>query len=105
MSHIGYILSSAFSASGKRLFSGSLEGGINIWDVSTGNLIDQWPAHQGPVNDIKVSGNGDWLVTSSRDTTVKLWGSKSGKLIRTFAGHDAGVNDANPLKFSEVVGE
>ncbi len=97
MSHIGYILSSAFSASGNRLFSGSLDGGINVWDTSTGNLIDQWPAHHGPVNDIKVSSNGEWLVTSSRDTTVKTWASASGNLLQTFAGHEAGVNAATVI--------
>jgi WD40 repeat protein len=98
MSHIGYILSTAFSASGKRLFSGSLEGRINVWDVPTGNLINQWPAHHGPVNDIKVSSNGEWLATSSRDTTVKIWGSESENPIQTFVGHDAGVNAATFLR-------
>ena len=59
-SHTGFVLSTAFSPTGTRLYTGSVEGDLNILDVKTGRLVDRIEgAHSGPVLDIRSSPAGD----------------------------------------------
>jgi len=68
-----------------RLFSGSYDHTIKIWD-ETGKCIDTLEGHQGDVTNLLVIGNK--LFSGSADKTIKVWEIETGKCLHTFEGHE-----------------
>lgn len=46
---------------------------IHIWNVQTGQLLDQLSGHEGPVSSLSFSPDGNTLISGSWDHTVRLW--------------------------------
>ena len=78
----------AFSSDGRRLFSGSNDKSIKIWDVDSGQPIQTIAAHSSGVTDIALSPDNQRLASSSHDRTVKIWDLDSGREPRTLTGHN-----------------
>ena len=84
-----------FSPDGKYLVTGSLACVTEIWDVETGNCIQQLRGHEQPVTSVAFSphvGDGRQLIaTGSQDCTLRLWDLNAGKSIHTLRGHPNGI--------------
>jgi WD40 repeat protein len=73
------VRSIAFSASGKRIVSGSNDGAIQVWDASTGTeVIAAFRSHKQPVVSVAISPDASCIVSSSHDRTIRIWDSTSG---------------------------
>ena len=81
MGYKGMILSTTFNSSGSVLYSGSIEGTVNVWEVESGHKVAEIKGHSRPVSDIKLSDDESSLVTCSRDTTLRIWDTGSLELI------------------------
>lgn len=46
---------------------------IHIWNVQTGQLLDQLSGHEGPIASLAFSPDGNTLLSGSWDHTVRLW--------------------------------
>jgi WD40 repeat protein/serine/threonine protein kinase len=75
----------AFSPDGRSLVTGSLKGGVKIWDARTGRQLDSLTGNLGQVWDLAFSPDGARLATSSSDGTVRLWDARTGAQIFTLA--------------------
>lgn len=64
----------AFSLDGRLLASGDSGGGVQIWDVNSGDRLSDLSGHKLSVTGIAFSPSGDVLATSSRDGTLRIWG-------------------------------
>jgi WD40 repeat protein/serine/threonine protein kinase/DNA-binding SARP family transcriptional activator len=80
----------AFSPDGRRLVTGSLEGGLKVWEVETGRQLDSLSGNLGQVVDLAFSPDGAVLATSSSDGTLRLWDVGTGRQTLTLAGGVAG---------------
>ena len=64
----------AVDPSGEVVAAGSIDSfDIHIWNVQTGQLLDQLSGHEGPVASLAFSPNGAALVSGSWDHTVRIW--------------------------------
>lgn len=64
----------AVDPSGEVVAAGSLDSfDIHIWNVQTGQLLDQLSGHEGPVSTLGFSPNGASLVSGSWDHSVRIW--------------------------------
>ena len=79
----------SFDVNGQFIVSGSLQGTLTVWSVSTGQEVFQFDAHTrlSIIHSITFSPNGLFFATASADKTVKLWNTTTKDLISTFTGH------------------
>jgi WD40 repeat protein len=68
----------AFSPDGARLATGSWDGTVKIWDLSTKREISRM-VHGGSIFDLEFGINGTVLATSSGDCTARVWDADTGR--------------------------
>lgn len=61
------------SPDGQTLVSGSSNGKIKLWDISTGEEIGTFTGHFHQVNALVFSPDGQTLISASADSTIKVW--------------------------------
>jgi WD40 repeat protein len=81
------------------LASGSLDGGIRLWDAASGKRLRALEGHEGYVTSLTplMLDGGPALASGSDDGAIRLWDAASGKLLRTLEGHRGYVNSLAPL--------
>lgn len=87
-----------FSPDGKKLYLGTQDGRIRIYDPLTRKDTQTVLAHGERITDLKISPDGLWLVSASWDHTIKIWNGETGVLKYTFEGHPQKVEalDVSP---------
>ena len=76
-----------FSPDGKYVLTVHLDGVARLWDVQTGEEIQQFVGHTDAIVGGSISPDGKYIVTASTDRTARLWDVQTGKEIRRFIGH------------------
>ncbi len=84
------VLTVAWSGDGNTLATGTSNGTIHLWSVTTGREIGRLEGHEAEVR--KVAWSGTTLASAADDGTVRLWDTTIGRQIRTFEGHSQGAN-------------
>ena len=69
----GTVGSLAFSADGKTLAGGRLDGAIRLWDLATGREIRTLTGHSAHIPAMAFSSDGKMLASASADHTARLW--------------------------------
>jgi WD40 repeat-containing protein SMU1 len=95
MMHDASVTAEAFSRDGELLATGSEDGKVKVWKVSTGMCLRHFDsAHSQGVQSIVFSLDGTQLLTASFDHLVRIHGLKSGQTLKEFRGHQSYVNMA-----------
>ena len=81
------VYSVCVSADGSRLFSGSDDNTIKVWDVATGACLQTLEGHANAVYSVCVSADGSRLFSGSDDNTIKVWDVATGACLQTLEGH------------------
>ena len=89
--HEGSVWSVAIDSSARIVLSGSSDGTVRVWDVSTGQHVRTLSGHQGWVNSVALSADGTRALSGSSDGTVRVWDVSTGQPVETLYGHTRGV--------------
>jgi WD40 repeat protein len=94
--HTDVVYKLRFSMNSDRLFSGSHDGTVRIWDIQ-GNLLKVMPAG-GEVLGTGISSDGTLLATIPFDGPVQLWDANTGEKLSALGG--AGGYETSDAVFS-----
>ena len=67
-----------------RLISGSSDGTVKVWSVTTGELQRTLPASKAEVRSVAYSPDGKWIAAGIRYGTVKVWATDDWKERHTW---------------------
>ncbi|XP_034718930.1 apoptotic protease-activating factor 1 isoform X1 [Etheostoma cragini] len=70
-----------------RLLSWSFDGTVKMWDIESGEKLQDIQAHREAILSCHVSPDGCLFATTSADKTVKLWQCESWQYVHTLNGH------------------
>lgn len=73
------------------LASGSADGTIKLWEISSGQCYQTIQGHDDEVCSVAFSPDGQTLASGGEDCSIKLWSVSSGQHLKTLQGHDKGV--------------
>ncbi|MDH4472247.1 MAG: hypothetical protein QE487_06545 [Fluviicola sp.] len=92
--HEGGVVSLSINEFTHTLLSGGKDAHLRLWDMLTGKLLQEWPAHYQTIYGIAQCG--DEIITVSMDKTIKIWDSTEWKVTQRIefkqGGHNRSVN-------------
>ena len=88
------VWSTALSPDGKRLVTAESSGLARVWNVETGEMLNELNGHTTLVSSAAFSPDGLRIVTASNDHTAQIWDAASGQTLRQIDGHGRGLNTA-----------
>lgn len=71
--------------------SGTILGGVFIWDLSTGKLIHNLIGHEGAIFGVTVSPDGLYACSCSDDRSIRVWDLDTGSMLAIGWGHNARI--------------
>ena len=81
--HTGIVTSVAFSPDGNYAVSGSRDGTIKLWEISTGREVRSFLGHAHLVSSVAFSPDGRYIISGS--SSLNLWEVSTGRNIHSFA--------------------
>ncbi len=89
LQHESAVFSADFNRAGDKIVSGSADGSVKVWDLTTGEC-KVLAGHTGVVYSASFNEAGDKIVSGSEDATVRVWDLTTGE-CKVLAGHTKGV--------------
>jgi WD40 repeat protein len=89
--HPDAVLTAVASLDGKKLYTGSSDKFVRIWETTKQGMEKQFAGHTGPVTAVAVSPNLQILASGSADHTIRLWNQATAKETDILLAHGASV--------------
>jgi len=83
--HTGPVLAVAITPDGQFCVSGSHDGTLRIWSLTTSQCVQVLKGHKDRVNAIAVAPDGQYCVSAANDGTLKRWQIKTGQEVFTLS--------------------
>jgi hypothetical protein len=78
--HTFEINSAQFSPDGNYIVTASEDGTVNIWNLTSGKLLQDLEGHTNGVNSAQFSRDGKSILVTSGDHKTMLWDAATGKM-------------------------
>jgi len=86
--HDHIVTAVAFSPSGERIASASVDTKIKIWDARTGTNIMTLLGHDSWIRCMSFSRDGKRVISGGTDKKIKIWDAETGKELRSLLPHN-----------------
>lgn len=88
MLHDAAVLALAVSRDSELLASGSRDGRLKVWQLSSGECVRKFgAAHEGGVTALAFSKDGSQVLSGGNDGVARIFGMRSGRTLKEFRGH------------------
>jgi len=92
LGHAGPITQLTFAPDGRTLASGSMDGSVLLWNLTSGRWLRKLEAHRGAVNQLAFTSDSKILATGgAQDHLVKLWDLDHSRPSAVFTDHDKSI--------------
>ncbi len=88
----GGTYTTTFSPDGRRMYIACYDGHVRVLDTTSGQVVDDWVAHESSCNTLALSRDGSRLLTCSWDESAKVWNAQDHSLLQTLKAK-AGIYD------------
>jgi WD40 repeat protein len=97
LSHQNSVFSVAYQAQNNCIISGGRDAMLNVFSISSNQLLHSIPAHTLHINHIQFNLTANWFSTVSMDKTIKIWDAQTYQLLKVidFARNKGHVNSVN----------
>jgi WD40 repeat protein len=97
--HDGVVSAAAFSADGRSVAWGTIQGVVRLWDLEAGKEIQRFAGAGamdfiGSVESVAISPDGRGVLVATNDDKVRLWDVETGKVLKLFQASDDRINTA-----------
>src|SRR6516225_3253123 len=92
--HRDVVVSIALSSDGTRVLSGSNDGTIRLWDLTSGKMIRALKGHRGQAWAVALSPDGELALGGGQDGGLALYKVATGEQVRSFDHHPQAVRAA-----------
>lgn len=82
----------AVSPDGSRLLTGSDDGLVLVWDIASGEIVQQLGDQLAAVQSVAFSPDGQYALSGAADNTAVLWDLTSGEAAQRLVGHKGDVS-------------
>ncbi len=96
--HDDRVYSAEFSPDGKRIFSGSGDNMLKVWDAASGVELMTLHGPDGAVGPSAFSPDGERIISSDKDGTIRIWDTATSNEVITLRGHSD--DEVYAVKFS-----
>jgi len=86
--HSGWVSSVCAGRNGRSALSGSADGTLKLWSVSSGLCVRTFVGHAEWVTSVSLSADGRLALSGSADRTLRLWQTADGQCLRILHGHN-----------------
>ena len=73
------------------LTAGGSDGIVRLWDIESGEQVQQFNGHSETVWAVAFSANGEHIMTGSSDSAARIWATQSGDILHELIGHEGTV--------------
>jgi small GTP-binding protein len=85
--HSQSILAIAWSPDGRYIVTGSSDGTIRQWEVSSGRCLRTLEGHAGDVRSVAWHADGRHILSGGSDRSVRLWDTELGRCLNVITSH------------------
>ena len=89
------------SKDGSKLYRGSDDNNIKVWDVETGKLLGSMSGHKNWIISLTLSPDGAFLISSAYDNTIRIWNTVDYKCYLTIKPEEA--KDDRNISIKKVI--
>src|SRR5204862_300979 len=82
LTHPDAVLAAVATPDGKKLFTGSADKVVRLWNLTSGAKERDYPGPTLPIVSVAMSGNGATIAAASADKTVTLWNTADAKVLQ-----------------------
>jgi WD40 repeat protein len=93
------VSAAAFSADGRRVVWGTIQGTVRLWDLETGKETQNFSGvginhYIGVVESVVLSTDGLRVLTATNDDQVRVWDVETGKELKRIQASDDRINSS-----------
>lgn len=89
--HLFWVEAMAHDGLHGRLFTGSADNVVRVWNDRTAECLFVLSGHRSDVSCVALASNGQELYSGSRDSTVRRWDCITGEYIEEYKGHGSWI--------------